>query len=103
MLELLPYLRVVRRLDHVVEEPEDILLHRVRLTDVLDELVLQFRHGGAPLLFARVGRYGDYRGRVPVQALPEAATDNAGTTRGLRGAGATPMRWRSHARPLSGS
>ena len=41
MLERIQDLRVVRRGDHPVEHAEDVLLHRMRLVDVLYELLLE--------------------------------------------------------------
>jgi hypothetical protein len=41
LAELVPDRLVVGRLDHPVQHPQDVLLHRVRLVDVLDELLFQ--------------------------------------------------------------
>ena len=44
MLERVEDLGIVRRRDHPVEHPHDVLLHRVRLVDVLDQLLFQLAH-----------------------------------------------------------
>jgi hypothetical protein len=44
VLEQVDDLRVVRRGDHRVEHPLDVLLHRDRLVDVLHELVVERAH-----------------------------------------------------------
>src|SRR5436305_1445087 len=44
VLELPDDVRVVRRRDHPVEHPQDVLLHRMRLVDVLDQLLVHGRH-----------------------------------------------------------
>ena len=44
MLEGVEDLRIIRRGDHPVEHPQDVLLHRVRLVDVLDQLLLELSH-----------------------------------------------------------
>jgi hypothetical protein len=41
LLEGEPELGVVRRRDHPVEQTRDVLLHRVGLVDVLDQLLLE--------------------------------------------------------------
>ena len=48
MLEGVEDLRIIRRGDHPVEHAQDVLLHRVRLVDVLDQLLLQLSHRVQP-------------------------------------------------------
>src|SRR4029079_9060382 len=42
------HLRVLRRSDHAVEHPQHVLLHRVRVVDVLDQLLLERCHVPVP-------------------------------------------------------
>ena len=44
VLELLQDVGIVRRRDHPVEHPQHVLLHRVRLVDVLDQLLVDRAH-----------------------------------------------------------
>ena len=51
VLQLLQDRRIVRRGDHPVEHAQDVLLHRMRLVDVFDQLLFQLSHRFQPPQF----------------------------------------------------